>query len=105
MNYDVPPEYIYATRYWDIDRVTPQGMYSRLLIQTIQGINRSWYCGRSVTLPSLEESFISGLVISEYLGVEYPFPDSPQAQKQYAFVKNFVMGEHGKYEAYTPFKE
>jgi predicted NAD/FAD-binding protein len=105
INYDIPPEHIYATRYWDIDRVTPQGMYSRLLIQTIQGINRSWYCGRSVTLPSHEESFISGLVISEYLGVEYPFPDSPQAQKQYSFVKNFVMGEQGKYEAYTPFKE
>jgi uncharacterized protein len=104
-NYDVPQEYVYETRYWDIDRVTPHGMYSRLLLQTIQGANRTWYCGRSVTLPSHEESFISGLVISEYLGVEYPFPDDPHAVKQYRFVKNFVMGEQGKYEAYTPFKE
>jgi predicted NAD/FAD-binding protein len=104
-NYDVPEEYVYETRYWDVDTVTPQGMYSRLLLQTIQGQNRTWYCGRSVTLPSHEESFISGLVIAEYLGVEYPFPDDPQAVKQYQFVKNFVMGEQGKYEAYTPFKE
>ena len=105
INADIPPEYVYETRYWDIDRVTPQGMYSRLLLQTIQGANRSWYCGRSVALPSHEEAFISGLVISEYLGVEYPFADSPQAQKQYAFVKNFLMGEQGKYDGYSPFKE
>ena len=80
-------------------------MYSRLLLQTIQGENRSWYCGRSVAVPSHEESFISGLVISEYLGAEYPFADSPYAQKMYSFVKNFLMGEQGKYEGYSPLKE
>jgi len=105
INADIPPEYVYETRYWDTDRVTPQGMYSRLLLQTIQGANRSWYCGRSVAVPSHEESFISGLVISEYLGVEYPFADSPHAQKMYSFVKNFLMGEQGKYEGYSPLKE
>jgi predicted NAD/FAD-binding protein len=77
MNCDIAPQHIYATRSMDIDRVTPQAMYSRLLLQTIQGTNRTWYCGRSVTFPSFEEAYISGLVIAEYLGVAYPFPDDP----------------------------
>jgi hypothetical protein len=68
-------------------------------VQTARG------SGRSVALPSHEEAFISGLAISEYLSVEYPFANSPQAQNQYAFVKNFLMGEQGKYDGYSPFKE
>ncbi len=58
-------------------------MKARLGLNTLQGVRRSWFCGDYTTFSSHEDAFVSGMVISEALGVDYPFRDHPAAAFRY----------------------
>lgn len=75
----------------DFSHLVPdaEAMKRRLLLHKIQGVKRTWFCGDYATFSSHEDAFTSGMVVSEALGVDYPFRTHPVAS--YRFFQNRLL--------------
>jgi hypothetical protein len=75
----------------DFSHLVPdaEAMKRRLALHQIQGVKRTWFCGDYATFSSHEDAFTSGMVVSEALGVEYPFRTHPVAS--YRFFQNRLL--------------
>lgn len=88
---NIAPERVRVRARWKHAKLRPRDMRVKFRMRTIQGVNRTWFCGMDTSLTGHEGSFVSGMVVSEALGVEYPFADKPWVARQYAIIKN-IMG-------------
>ena len=66
-------------------------MENKEKIKKIQGINRTWFCGTDTSFTGHEGAIVSGLVIADALGADYPFIENNWAKTQYDMVKS-IMG-------------
>tara|TARA_A100000171_G_scaffold28205_2_gene26329 strand:- start:918 stop:2336 length:1419 start_codon:yes stop_codon:yes gene_type:complete len=82
---------------WKIPNLRPIDMVRKLGIGKLQGKNRTWYCGTDTTYTGHEGAILSGLVIADILGADYPFAGNDWAKIQFLVVKG-LMGVHTKSE-------
>jgi uncharacterized protein len=79
---------------WDHYASTPASFAAMRALHQIQGVRRTWFCGRYTTpLLTHEGAFISGMLVAEALGAAYPFANAPQAARHYAAVRKIMLPE------------
>jgi uncharacterized protein len=80
----LPPRGVVAAReQWSHYVATPRSIEARGRLHTLQGVNRTWFCGGWTTLDYHEAALVSGMVIAEALGAEYPFAALPRAVRTF----------------------
>jgi uncharacterized protein len=84
-------------RDWLLPMLRPKDLTRKQKVSLIQGVDHLWYCGTDYTLTGHESAFVSGMVIGEHLGGEYPFEDAMLAKIQFDTIKRF-MGLYRKEE-------
>ena len=82
---------VLASREWKLPKMRPQDMIVKKRLHEIQGKNRVWFCGLDTSLTGHEGALVSGLVVAEALGIEYPFNNSRQATEMYKNIKNIMQ--------------
>jgi predicted NAD/FAD-binding protein len=84
---------VFAESSWRHTISTPQMVGARSQVHTLQGTNRTWYCGESMTFSAAEAALTSGYVIGQKLGASYPFNPSthPWARQSYLQIWNIMF--------------
>jgi predicted NAD/FAD-binding protein len=75
---------------WKLGKLRPKDFKRRQRIRNVQGINNIWFCGTDTSLTGHEGAVVSGLVLAEQFGIEYPFPDNKLALNQFNIIKSFM---------------
>lgn len=88
---EIDDKAILAEKKMKLPKLRPKDMAVKKEMGSIQGVNRTWFCGLDASTTGHESSFVSGLVIGEALGCDYPFHAVPLAKKFYENLKK-VMG-------------
>lgn len=87
----IQQKHILATRYFKLPKLRPSDLEIKKNLGSIQGNNNTWFCGLDSSTTGHESSFVSGLVISEALGCEYPYSEFLSAKTCFENNKK-VMG-------------
>jgi predicted NAD/FAD-binding protein len=82
---DTPPPHgvVAAREQWRHLVTTPRSVQARDELHSIQGVNRTWFSGGYTTLDYHEGALVSGMVVAEALGAEYPFAMLPRAVQSF----------------------
>lgn len=78
-----PQGVVAAKEQWRHLVTTPRSVQARDELHSIQGVNRTWFCGGYTTLDYHEGALVSGMVVAEALGAEYPFAMLPRAVQSF----------------------
>ena len=57
----------------------------------IQGLGSFWFAGCDFTINFHEEAFVSGLVVAQRLGADYPFVDNPLAEALFLRMRAWML--------------
>jgi len=96
----VDPAEIIEIKQWKLPQLRPTDLNKKTQIRKIQGQDNFWFCGSDYSLTGHEGAFVSGLVVANQLGADYPFADQWTAKTQFDVIKNF-MGIANKREYFT----
>lgn len=80
-------------RDFKLPKLRPMDFYRKTLLKDIQGKDGMWFCGTDTSLTGHEGAIVSALVISDRLGVDFPFADNTLAYVQFKVIKD-IMGVH-----------
>lgn len=81
---------VIATKHWRLPKLRPRDLWNKMQARTIQGQNNLWFCGTDFSLTGHEGAMVSGLVIAQRLGADYPFEDNWLAKAQFNTIKQFM---------------
>jgi uncharacterized protein len=83
-----------VTRWW-FQHVVHDVFHTVVLLNvfpTIQGKQRTWYCGAHTVVNSQEHAFLSGLSVARQLGADYPFAANREAAGWFNFYGRLMHG-------------
>lgn len=96
--FKIEEKYVYSRKQWKIPKLRPSDMLNKQQIKHLQGKDHTWFCGTDTSFTGHEGAIVSGLVIANLLGGEYPFKRNNWAKVQFDIVKN-IMGVYSSSEA------
>lgn len=88
-----PPGRVAQVQHWKHPITTPLSMAAKFFYNLIQGKSRTWFCGNYTTLPTHEDTFISGLVVANQIGADYPFEANAAAKKAFDEMQTMMFPE------------
>ncbi len=88
---------IITTKNWRLPKLRPRDLWNKMQVRAIQGQDNLWYCGTDYSLTGHEGAMVSGLVIAQHLGAQYPFEYNWLAKSQFNTIKQF-MGIYSRKE-------
>jgi predicted NAD/FAD-binding protein len=87
---EIAPDKILKEQRWKLPKLRPADFYRKTRIRELQGVENMWFCGTDTSLTGHEGALVSGLVIAERLGAEYPFPNNVAARVQFRVIKDMM---------------
>lgn len=86
----IDPLKIICKKDWKLPKLRPIDIQHKYKISMIQGKDNLWFCGTDYSLTGHEGAIVSGLVIANHLGADYPFKDNYLAKAQFDLIKSFM---------------
>lgn len=86
----IDPLKIICKKDWKLPKLRPIDMQHKHKMSMIQGKDNLWFCGTDYSLTGHEGAIVSGLVIANHLGADYPFKDNYLAKAQFDLIKSFM---------------
>ena len=86
---------VMLTKRWKLPKLRPIDLHQKMQIRSIQGKQHFWYCGTDYSITGHEGALVSGMVVGQRLGGEYPFEHDWFANMQFQTIKSF-MGVYSK---------
>lgn len=86
----IDPLKIISKKDWKLPKLRPIDIQHKHKMSRIQGKDNLWFCGTDYSLTGHEGAIVSGLVIANHLGADYPFKDNYLAKAQFDLIKSFM---------------
>lgn len=86
--------------HWELPKLRPADFARKMQVRQIQGKQNLWFCGTDVSLTGHEGALVSGLIIADMLGADYPFKDDMLANIQFKVIKD-IMGVYKRNEKFS----